>query len=258
MASSVSAAARGTTDRRRRAAGGISHDGTHWVRCRPGFLLPVRVLSRLFRRLFLAQLADAHAAGRLAFFGDLDSLRHPAAFAAHLAPLRRKNWFLYAKPPFAGPEAVLAYLARYTHRVAISNSRLIGLDERGVTFRYKDYRHNGRARYRTMTLAPDEFIRRFLLHTLPKGFHRIRHYGLLASAGCNANIARARELIAAPVPSGDIPTEPNNPDQTASAATDHRPPCPCCGGQMIIVETFERSRAPRGPPGGPRARTATP
>src|SRR5437588_1207974 len=238
--------------------GGISRDGQRWVSCRPGFFLPVRVLSRLFRRRFLAGLADAHAAGRLVFFGDLDSLRHQAAFAAHLAPLRKKNWFVYAKPPFAGPEAVLAYLARYTHRVAISNSRLIGRDERGVTFRYKDYRHNGRARYRTMTLAPDEFIRRFLLHTLPKGFHRIRHYGLLASAGCNANIARARELIAAPVPSGDIPTEPNNPDQTASAATDHRPPCPCCGGRMIIVETFKRSRAPRGPPGGPRVRTATP
>ena len=238
--------------------GGISLDNTHWVSCRSGFLLPVRVLSRLFRRLFLTGLADAHAATRLVFFGDLDGLRDRTAFTAHLAPLRKKNWFVYAKPPFAGPEAVLAYLARYTHRVAISNSRLIGLDERGVTFRYKDYRHNGRARYRTMTLAPDEFIRRFLLHTLPKGFHRIRHYGLLASAGCNANIARARELIAAPVPSGDIPTEPNNPDQTASAATDHRPPCPCCGGRMIIVETFKRSRAPRGPPGGPRVRTATP
>jgi len=238
--------------------GGISLDNTHWVSCRSGFLLSVRVLSRLFRRLFLTGLADAHAATRLVFFGDLDCLRDRTAFTAHLAPLRKKNWFVYAKPPFAGPEAVLAYLARYTHRVAISNSRLIGLDERGVTFRYKDYRHNGRARYRTMTLAPDEFIRRFLLHTLPKGFHRIRHYGLLASAGCNANIARARELIAAPVPSGDIPTEPNNPDQTASAATDHRPPCPCCGGRMIIVETFERSRAPRGPPGGPRVRTATP
>ena len=134
--------------------GGISLDGTRWVRCKPGFLLPVRVLSRLFRRLFLAALADAHAAGRLAFFGEIEDLRRREAFAAHLAPLRRKNWFVYAKPPFAGPEAVLAYLARYTHRVAISNSRLIALDERGVTFRYKDYRRNGQARYRTMTLAP--------------------------------------------------------------------------------------------------------
>jgi hypothetical protein len=228
--------------------GGISLDGTRWVPCRPGFLLPVRVLSRLFRRLFLAALAEAHAAGRLAFFGDLDSLCDRTVFAAHLAPLRRKNWFVYAKPPFAGPAAVLAYLARYTHRVAISNSRLVRLDESGVTFRYKDYRRDERARYRTMTLAPGEFIRRFLLHVLPKGFHRIRHYGLLASAGCKANIARARELIATPVPSADPLAEDDNTDQAAGAATDHRPPCPCCGGRMIIVEIFKRGAAPRGPP----------
>ena len=154
--------------------GGISLDGTRWVRCKPGFLLPVRVLSRLFRRLFLAALADAHAAGRLAFFGEIEGLCRRDAFAAHLAPLKRKNWFVYAKPPFSGPQAVLAYLARYTHRVAISNSRLVALDERGVTFRYKDYRRNGQARYRSMTLRAGEFIRRFLLHVLPKGFHRIR------------------------------------------------------------------------------------
>src|SRR5215475_5881944 len=166
--------------------GGISLDGTRWVRCKPGFLLPVRVLSRLFRRLFLAALADAHAAGRLAFFGKIHDLHRREAFAAHLAPLKRKKWFVYTKPPFAGPEAVLAYLARYTHRVAISNSRLVALDERGVTFRYKDYR-SGQVRYRTMTLSADEFIRRFLLHVLPKGFHRIRHYGLLASASSKAN-----------------------------------------------------------------------
>jgi hypothetical protein len=238
--------------------GGISLDGTRWVPCRPGFLLPVRVLSRLFRRLFLTGLAEAHAAGRLAFFGNLDGLQDQRTFAAHLAPLRRKNWFVYAKPPFAGPEAVLAYLARYTHRVAIANSRLLRLDERGVTFRYKDYRRDERARYRTMTLAPGEFIRRFLLHVLPKGFHRIRHYGLLASAGCKAHIARARELIAVPVPS-DPPADDDNIDQAAGAAADHRPPCPCCGGRMVIVESFERGAAPRGPPwsqaGG---QTATP
>jgi hypothetical protein len=239
--------------------GGISLDSTRWVRCRPGFLLPVRVLSRLFRRLFLSRLVDAHAAGRLAFFGELGGLRGRDAFAAHLAPLKRKNWFVYAKPPFAGPEAVLAYLARYTHRVAISNSRLVGLDERGVTFRYKDYRSNGRARYRTMTLAPDEFIRRFLLHVLPKGFHRIRHYGLFASAACKANIARAKELIAAPRPAIDPPAEHDDADLAAGAAADHRPPCPCCGGRMIIVETFERGAAPRAPP-SPKAavRTAMP
>jgi hypothetical protein len=240
--------------------GGIAFDGTRWMACRPGFLLPVRVLSRLFRRLFLTALAEAHATARLAFFGDLNGLHDRTVFAAHLAPLWKKNWFVYAKRPFAGPEAVLAYLARYTHRVAISNSRLLALDERGVTFRYKDYRRNGRARYRTMTLAPDEFIRRFLLHILPKGFHRIRHYGLLASAGCKTNIARARELIAAPLPSIDPPVEHDDADPvTAGIVQDHRPPCPCCGGRMIIVETFERAGVPRAPPSPDVCvRTATP
>jgi hypothetical protein len=143
---------------------------------------------------------------------------------------------------------VLAYLARYTHRVAISNSRLVSLDERGVTFRYKDYRRNGQARFRTMTVAPGEFIRRFLLHVLPSGFHRIRHYGLLASAGCKANIARAKQLIAAPSPSIDRSTEHDDPDVAAGAAADHRQPCPCCGGRMIIVESFGRGGEPRAPP----------
>jgi Putative transposase/Transposase zinc-binding domain len=228
--------------------GGISLDGARWVRCKPGFLLPVQVLSRLFRRLFLAALADAHAAGRLAFFGKIEDLRCREAFKAYLVPLKRKRWFVYTKPPFAGPEAVLAYLARYTHRVAISNSRLIALDERGVTFRYKDYRRNGPARYSTMTLSPtgharglkahDEFIRRFLLHVLPKGFHRIRHYGLLASASCKANIARARQLMAAPMAEVEPPVVHDAADPDAT--TDHRPPCPCCGGCMIIVEVFAR------------------
>jgi hypothetical protein len=154
---------------------------------------------------------------------------------------------------------VLAYLARYTHRVAISNSRLVGLDERGVTFRYKDYRGNGRQRFRTMTLAPGEFIRRFLLHVLPNGFHRIRHYGLLATATCKANIARARELIAAPVAVMDPSTEHDDADVAASTAADHRPPRPCCGGRMIIVESFGRGGAPRAPPSSQAAvRTATP
>ena len=226
--------------------GGISLDGMRWVRCKPGFLLPVRVLSRLFRRLFLTALADAHAAGRLQFFGEIAGLYRREAFDRHLAPLRRKNWFVYAKPPFSGPEAVLAYLARYTHRVAIANSRLITLDERGVTFRYKDYRRNGHERHRIMTLAPEEFIRRFLLHVLPKGFHRIRHYGLLASPGCKANIARARELIAAPMPTVD-PSAARDTDDPRDPP-DHRPPCPCCGGRMLIVEVFGRGGAPRGPP----------
>jgi hypothetical protein len=221
--------------------GGISLDGTCWVHCKPGFLLPVRVLSRLFRRLVLAALADAHAAGQLAFFGEIEDLRDHDAFAAHLAPLKRKDWFVYSKPPFSGPEAVLAYLARYTYRVAIANSRLITLDERGVTFRYKDYRRNGQARYRTMTLAAGEFIRRFLLHVLPKGFHRIRHYGLLASAGCKANIARANELIGAPIPQVEPPAAHDTADPAATS--DHRPPCPCCGGRMVIVEIFARGAA---------------
>src|SRR6202007_3146880 len=224
-----------------------------------GFLLPVRVLSRLFRRLFLAALADAHAAGRLAFFGEIKGLGRCEAFTAHLAPLKRKNWFVYAKPPFAGPEAVLAYLARYTHRVAISNSRLVSLDQRGVSFRYKHYRRNGQARYRTMTLSGDEFIRRFLLHVLPKGFHRIRHYGLLASATCKATIARAKELIAAPVAEIDPSTEHDTADMATAAGVDPRPPCPCCGGRMIIVESFGRGGQPRAPPSSQAAvRTATP
>jgi Putative transposase len=188
----------------------------------------------------------SHAAGRLGFFGEIAGLRRREAFAAHLAPLRWKNWFVYAKPPFAGPEAVLAYLARYTHRVAIANSRLITLDERGVTFRYKDYRRNGQARYRTMTLAADEFIRRFLLHVLPKGFHRIRHYGLLASPGSKANLAHARELLAAPMPAVEPLAAHDTTDP--SAETDHRPTCPHCGGRMLIIEVFGRGGAPRGPP----------
>ena len=232
--------------------GGISLDGTRWVSCRRGFLLPVRVLSRLFRRLFLSKLAGAHAAGALQFFGDLVLLAKTKAFSALLAPLRKKNWFVYAKPPFAGPEAVLAYLSRYTHRVAISNSRLIALDEAGVTFRYKDYRRNGHERYRTMT--PGEFIRRFLLHVLPKGFHRIRHYGLLASAGRGTSIVRARQLLAARNPKAGC----SRAGTDAAAPSDWRPPCPCCGGRMIVIETFERgghARAP--PPSGFASRTGT-
>jgi hypothetical protein len=225
--------------------GGVAADGSKWVAAKPRFFLPVRVLSTLFRRLMLEQIAAAHAAGKLRFFGAHSDLADADAFAAFLAPLRTTRWFVYAKRPFAGPQAVLAYLARYTHRVAISNHRLLALDADGVTFRYKDYRRNGQERYRTMSLAPDEFIRRFLLHVLPKGFHRIRHYGLLASAAREANIARARELLPAP----ELPIAPDaTTNATATAPTDHRPPCPCCGGRMIVIETFERGRGPRDPP----------
>jgi Putative transposase/Transposase zinc-binding domain len=225
--------------------GGLSADGSKWVASKPGFFVPVRVLSKLFRRLMLEKLAMAHATGKLQFFGERAHLAAADAFAAFLAPLRTTRWFVYSKRPFAGPQAVLAYLARYTHRVAISNRRLVALDADHVTFRYKDYRRNGQRRYRTMTLVPGEFIRRFLLHVLPKGFHRIRHYGLLARAARQANIARARELLAAPEPA----TAPDpTPNATGTAPTDHRPPCPCCGGRMIVIETFERGRGPRDPP----------
>jgi len=219
--------------------GGISLDGERWISSRAGFLLPVRVLAKLFRRLFLAGLQQLHATGRLQFFGDHVGLSDRRAFLRHLAPLREKRWVVYAKPPFSRPEAVLAYLSHYTHRVAISNRRLISLDNAGVTFRYKDYRRDGADRQRSMTLSTDEFIRRFLLHVLPKGFHRIRHYGLLASAGRKANVARARELLAAPAPAEVEETAP---------PPDARPPCPCCGGRMVIIEIFQRAARARAPP----------
>jgi Putative transposase/Transposase zinc-binding domain len=222
--------------------GGISLDGTRWISCRPGFFLPVRVLSRLFRRLFLESLVTAHAAGRLRFFSDRARLAGRSAFTAYLAPLRKIEWFVYSKRPFAGPEAVLAYLSRYTHRVAIANSRLIALGNAGVTFRWKDYRATGRERFKIMTLAVDEFIRRFLLHVLPRGFHRIRHYGLFANGGRAENIARARELL-------DVPATRCEPGDTGNADDGEPPtpsrPCPCCGGRMIIIEAFERGGAPR-------------
>ncbi len=219
--------------------GGIALDGQRWISSRPAFLLPVRVLGKLFRRLFLTRLIARHDAGRLAFFGNLAPLADRRAFQRHLSPVRHKRWVVYAKPPFVGPEAVLAYLSRYTHRVAISNRRLLAFDETGVAFRYKDYRRSGADRQQVMTLGVDEFIRRFLLHVLPRGFHRIRHYGLLASSARKVNLARARELLAvAPPPDDDVPEEP----------LDVRPPCPCCGGHMIIIETFERWRQPRAPP----------
>ena len=226
--------------------GDISLDGRRWVSSRPAFLLPVRVLGALFRRLFLTRLISLHEAGKLVFFGAQAELADPRRFLRRLAPLRKKRWVTYAKAPFGGPEAVLAYLSRYTHRVAISNQRLIAYDETGVTFRYKDYRREGAERQRVMTLASHEFFRRFLLHVLPRGFHRIRHYGLLASSARKAEIARAREHLAVAPPAAK-PVEAPEP-------TEWRPLCPCCGGRMRIVETFERWTPPRAPP---RARTAT-
>jgi Putative transposase/Transposase zinc-binding domain len=222
--------------------GGISLGGERWVSCRPSFFLPMCVLSRLFRRLFLEQLVAAHDAGRLHFFSYHAQLADRHAFTAYLAPLRKAEWVVYSKRPFGGPEAVLAYLSRYTHRVAISNSRLITLDDAGVTFKWKDYRTNGRERTKVMTLAIDEFIRRFLIHVLPGGFHRIRHYGLFANGGRAKNIAQARQLL-------NVPTAQKRPSD-ADSADDSEPqrfshPCPCCGGRMIIIETFERGCSPQ-------------
>jgi hypothetical protein len=221
--------------------GGLAVDADRWVGCKPGFFLPVRVLSRLFRRLFLEALARAHRDGQLQFFGEYADLADPAVFAQWLVPLRSTEWVVYAKRPFAGPEAVLAYLSRYTHRVAISNSRLLAFDERSVTFRWKDYRTKARTRYKTMTLAAGEFMRRFLLHVLPRGFHRIRHYGLLANAGRRHNLAVARELLQQPPPQ---PAECK--DATASAAPVFV--CRHCGAPMVIVETLPRPHSIRAPP----------
>jgi hypothetical protein len=219
--------------------GGISLDGERWISSRPAFLVPVRVLGKLFRRLFITGLIALHDQGRLAFFGGLAPLADRRTFLRHLSPVRSKRWVVYAKPPFSGPAAVLAYLSRYTHRVAISNRRLLAFDEASVIFRYKDYRRDGADRHQAMTLAADEFIRRFLIHVLPRGFHRIRHYGLLSATARKPNLARARELLAAaPLSNNDEPDEPR----------DVRPPCPCCGGHMVIVETFARWCQPRAPP----------
>jgi hypothetical protein len=219
--------------------GGLSHDGERWVASRPNFFVPVRVLSRLFRRRFLERLGALHGNGQLAFFGKLQALNEPRAFAALLAPLRKRDWVVDARAPFAGPAAVLAYLSRYTHRVAIDNSRLIAYDEHQVTFRWKDYRATEESRYKTMTLHTGEFIRRFLIHTLPRGFHRIRHYGLFANARRASNLDRTRALL-------ELATPPELDEANDHAATDDDSPpnwlrCPSCGRAMRIVETFERT-----------------
>ncbi len=231
--------------------GGLSPDGTRWIACRPGFFLPVRVLSRLFRRLFLTRLEVAHRAGRLRFFGERADLTDPSAFAAHIAPLRKSEWVVYAKAPFGGPEAVLAYLSRYTHRVAIANSRLVAADANTVTFRWKDYRarkrSGGRDRQKLMRLETSEFIRRFLLHVLPAGFHRIRHYGLFANSARVGNIAAIRRLLDAPPPDNEQTpaSEAQHTEDDRSSGRALRQPCPCCGGRMIVIETFARGQMPR-------------
>jgi hypothetical protein len=218
-------------------AGGIALDGSRWIGCRPGFFLPVRVLSRLFRRLFLAGLEAAHDQGELAVCGALAELEEPGAFTAWLAAQRRRDWVVHAKPPFAGPQQVLAYLARYTHRVAIANSRLVALEDDGwVSFRWKDYRVNGRHQTKIMRLPVGEFMRRFLLHVLPDGFHRIRHYGLFANGQRAAMLARCRALLAVP-PSPAGGGDGADPTERRATGTDV-PVCPCCGGPMRIIERF--------------------
>ena len=217
--------------------GGPSPDGTRWVACRPSFFLPVRVLSRLFRRLFLDELRAAFNAGDLGFFGDLAGLAEPAAFDRRLRALRRVEWVVYAKPPFGGPEQVLAYLGRYTHRVAIANSRLVSVTDEHVAFRWKDYRHHGKSKI--MTLDADEFIRRFLLHTLPDGFHRIRHYGFLANGHRTEKLALCRKLLDVPAP--NPAAEPI--DDAAQPHTIDR--CPCCGGAMMTIAILPRPQSRR-------------
>lgn len=224
--------------------GGITPDGQSWKACKPGFFLPVRVLSRLFRRLFLRQLKAAYQAGELHFFGQHQALSDDQAFQDWLAPLQQIDWVVYAKRPFAGPEAVLAYLSRYTHRVAIANSRLISHDHRGVTFKYKDYRDKGRYRKKTMTLATDEFIRRFLLHVLPKGFHRIRHYGLFANGARAENLAKARTLLHCPPPPRQQPQAHADDNETPAP----RFICRSCATPMIVVELLAPSATARAPP----------
>ena len=221
--------------------GGLSFDGERWVACKPGFCRSVRGLSRVFRRRFLEELDLAYRAGQLQFFGESAQLSEATAFAEWLKPLRNTEWVVYAKRPFAGPAAVLAYLSRYTHRVAISNSRLVALDQRGVTFNWKDYRSKGATRYKTMTLSTDEFMRRFLLHVLPSGFHRIRHYGLIANAGRSDNLARARELlhvVPPPAKDNELSAEPFQPTFV----------CPDCGAAMIVIEMLMRQPRIRAPP----------
>jgi hypothetical protein len=217
------------------SGGGLSSDGRRWVACRPSFFLPVRVLSRLFRRLFLKNLKAAFEAGRLAFFGALAGLAGAPLFARRLGELRRAEWVVYSKRPFAGPAAMLAYLGRYTHRVAISNSRLIDMAGDQVRFRWRDYRHHNKSK--VMALTADEFIRRFLLHTLPDGFHRIRHYGFLSNRHRAEKLALCRQLIAiaaaAPLDNSDEAGQPR--DRSFDT-------CPCCGGRMEVLGPFPPSR----------------
>ena len=228
--------------------GGLSADATRWVSCRPGFFLPVRVLSRLFRRLFVAELQLAFDHGDLRFFNSLEALQDRAAFAKYLAPAAHAEWVVYAKPPFSGPQQVLEYLGRYTHRVAISNNRLLEFSDGAVTFAWKDYRHE--SRNKAMRLDAHEFIRRFLLHVLPSGFQRIRHYGLLANRYREVKLERCRQLLIAPalvVEGSDAELDYRDRYQRLTGVSLRD--CPHCGrGQMVRIESFLPGTLPRGPP----------
>ena len=221
--------------------GGVSNDGQRWIPCRPGFFLPVRVLSRLFRRLFLEQLMLAYNAGQLQFFGQHQTLHNPQTFDICLQPVRNIEWVVYAERPFAGPKAVFAYLSRYTHRVAIANSRLLSHNQHRVTFKYKDYRQKQQYRHKSMSLNTDEFIRRFLIHVLPSGFHRIRHYGLLANTVRNNNLTQIRQLLNTPPTVTDAVT-------TINDSTHCLYLCQSCGSPMIIIEILDPDHPPRAPP----------
>ena len=220
----------------------MSPDCTRWIGCRPGFFLPVKVLSRLFRRLFLEGLVKLQGAVQLCFFGDLPARADPDTLANQLAPVRKTDWVVYAKPPFGGPEAVLAYLSRYTHRVAISNNRLIGADGDTVAFRWKDYRIKKGDRMKVMRLPTTEFIRRFLIHVLPSGFHRIRRADFLANGIRRDRVEKIRRLLdqtCEPDPMADIDADSEAP------AHDLHQTCPKCGCAMVVIETFTRGHTPR-------------
>jgi Putative transposase len=227
--------------------GGISPDGERWVSCRPGFFLPVRVLSSLFRRLFLHYVENAYVAGRLKFFSALQHLNEQAAFLRYLAPVRAAKWIVYAKPPFAGPKQVLDYVGRYTHRIAISNNRLLSINDGNVRFRWKDYRHDNRLG--TMTVTAEEFIRRFLLHVLPEGFQRIRYYGFLCNRYREEKLARCRELLGMVTQTYLPDTQTNDQDEQREAAREHSvQECPACHhGRMLVVEVILKSIHPSRP-----------
>lgn len=226
--------------------GGLSIDGERWVACKPGFFLPVRVLSRLYRRLFLEKLTQAYQLNQLQFFAQQQAIKEEKPFSDWIKSLSQIEWVVYAKRPFAGPAAVLAYLSRYTHRIAIANSRLLSMDEYGIAFKWKNYRCKKAKRYTSMTLTTDEFIRRFLIHVLPGGFHRLRHYGFIANANRKNDLVRARKLLRVNKAEGSEQEETTEKQQSEEPVATYV--CPDCGAPMMIIETFVHNQQPRAPP----------